>query len=104
MYETGRAVEMIGNGQKVHDELTTGGFFIDGYVWKYGHPAIQFEAHLRLDGVEFQTWEDPQLAVNFADAWLRRSFYAPGDHRGCACAFVQKIVEPLPLIPVLIDA
>ena len=101
VYENGKAVELIGNGQRVHDELAGAGFFVDGYVWKYGHPSRPFEGHRRLDGTEFTSWEDPQLEVSFNDAWLRRSHYRPGDHKGCVCAFVQRIVEPLP-IPELV--
>lgn len=97
IYEDGKAAELIGNGQKVHDELAEDGFFQDGYEWKYGHPANTFEPHMRLDGKQFTSWDDPQLAVNFGDSWLRRSHYAPGDHKGCCCAFVQVIVESLPL-------
>jgi hypothetical protein len=56
----------------------------------------------KLDETEFDSWESPLLAVSSEDAWLRRSYYRPGDHKGCNCAFVQRIVEPLPL-PELVN-
>lgn len=99
VYEDGKAAELVGNGQRVHDELAEDGFFQDGYVWKYGHPANTFEPHLHLDGRQFLSWEDPLLAVNFGDSWLRRSFYAPGDHKGCCCAFIQVIAQFSPASP-----
>lgn len=93
VYEDGNTSELIGNGQKVKEELAGDGFFVDGYEWKYGNPANTFEPHLRLDGVQFTSWEDPRLAVGFGHSWLRRSHYRPGDHKGCQCAFVQVIIQ-----------
>lgn len=53
---------------------------------------------MRLDGTTFLSWDDPKLAVRFEDSWLRRSHYAPGDHKGCCCAFIQEIIEPLAMV------
>jgi len=55
-----------------------------GFVWDYGDGLRQtFEPHLALDGMEFDSWEDPGLA-NF-ESWPANSFYYPGDHDGCMC-------------------
>ena len=55
-----------------------------GFVWDYGDGLRQtFEPHLELDGMEFDSWEDPGLA-NF-ESWPANSFYYPGDHDGCMC-------------------
>jgi hypothetical protein len=99
VYEDAYAAELIGNGHHVHAELEQDGFFADGFVWKYGHPSNQFEPHRNLNGTEFRTWEAAQLAVDPNDAWLRRSYYRPGDHKGCCCAFVQILAEASPTGP-----
>jgi hypothetical protein len=43
---------------------------------------------MQLDGAIFTSEDDPVLHVWPEDKWLRRTYYAPGDHRGCACVVV----------------
>ena len=59
-----------------------------GFVWLYGDPGsreINFDPHLDLDFVTFQTFQDPQLAN--PDPWPPTPFYFPGDHLYCQCDF-----------------
>jgi hypothetical protein len=60
------------------------------YIWVYGETPRQrgFQSHMQLDGAIFTSEDDPVLHVWPEDKWLRRTYYAPGDHRGCACVVV----------------
>jgi hypothetical protein len=77
----------VGTGGTTVDVLADHGVQTLGYTWVYG-PAIRtpFVAHEDLDGIEFSSWDDEQLAVSEDDAWIDAEFFHPGDHRGCLCA------------------
>lgn len=59
------------------------GFVKAGYQWSVGAPAVPFEPHQALDGVVFETWDDPVLA-NPGD-WPAEAYFRPADHLGCQC-------------------
>lgn len=69
--------------------------FLDGipefdggsFLWTVGAPAHPFEPHQDLDGVEFSSWTDDQLAAP-PDEFPFVSFYSPLDHPGCQCTVV----------------
>lgn len=84
----------IGTGEAIRDVLRENGTVEDGYVWEYG-PAFRsqtFHPHLALDGVRFQTFDDPVLAN--PNPWPPGGFYIPGDHKGCICDFSPIIMPP----------
>jgi hypothetical protein len=63
----------------------------------YGDPSARsapFEPHEALDGVDFETWDDPVLANE--EGWPDTDFYAPGDHFGCLCDFEVRFAEAEP--------
>lgn len=65
------------------------------YRWNYGDEGERtrpFEPHVALDGIEFSSWEDPQLSN--PDAFPDDAFYRPGDHAGDLCDFEVIFVEP----------
>lgn len=58
-----------------------------GWLWEAGAPSRPFEPHQDLDGTEFDSWTDEQLAAT-PDEWPNVSYYAPDDHDGCQCTAV----------------
>jgi hypothetical protein len=76
----------IGTGGTTYSMFGDSGVYVKSREWVYG-PAIrtEFQGHGDLDGVEFNSWDDEQLAVNEEDSWLGVPFYHPGDHTGCLC-------------------
>lgn len=58
----------------------------NGWQWVYGYPDKPFEPHEALEGVEFSSWEDDAL-LNDGD-WPDVTYFRPGDHNGCACAYI----------------
>lgn len=56
------------------------------FLWRhgfFGRPLRFFQPHYRLDQHVLTSMRDPLLEVDPADAWLRRTHYAPGDHVNC---------------------
>jgi hypothetical protein len=58
---------------------------IDSYEWVHGFTPNPFAPHLALHGVEFLTWQDPQLFNE--DEWPQYDYFIPGDHKGCQCDY-----------------
>lgn len=59
---------------------------IESYAWEYGaFPRRPFEPHLRLDGVEFDSFEAEALAN--LEGWPAVPYFFPGDHAGCGCGY-----------------
>lgn len=77
----------IGTGATTYSMFADAGITVTGRRWVYG-AAIRtpFNSHEDLDGLEFGTWDDDELAVRDEDSWLGTDYYHPGDHRGCLCA------------------
>lgn len=77
----------VSTGAIMQGVLRDQGVPIDGTIWLYDPGVIRepFQGHRQLDGLVFQRWDDPELAVYPEDSWIRSGFYFPGDHRGCAC-------------------
>jgi uncharacterized protein with gpF-like domain len=73
--------------------LRSNGIDTDLKIWLYGLNEVRrtFNGHLQMDGLVFDKWDDPALRIAPQDAWLRREFYAPGDHFGCACVVAPYI-------------
>lgn len=84
----------IGTGDLMRETLRDHGASIEAYEWAYGPGARKspFEPHVDLDGVVFETFDDPVLAISgsFPDG----AFYMPGDHSGCQCDFEPIILAP----------
>lgn len=55
-----------------------------GWVWETGDPAVPFEPHQNLAGVEFARFDDPALSND--EGWPSGFYYRPGDHQGCVCS------------------
>lgn len=70
------------------------GAIVDSYIWVYGEGdrTREFGPHRDLDGVQFNDWQDPVLAVTDEGAWLDVDFYSPGDHSYCQCDFETVLV------------
>lgn len=84
----------VGNGVRASGWLRAGGLVPVGWRWQYGDRsarAVNFLPHLELDGVEFDTWDDPQLTIG--SGWPRGGHYRPQDHRGCLCGVVQALYD-----------
>lgn len=83
----------IGTGPVMQRAMDAEGLGIEGYRWEYGPAARQrpFEPHRALDGVEFENFDDPMLAVR--GSFPETGFYMPGDHAGCICDVVPVIIE-----------
>lgn len=90
-------IDMIGNGQRIHDELSDNGFRPELMVWRTGAPSHPFDPHQRLEGVEFESWDSPKLAVTLDGQWISGSHYRPGDHRGCQCSVEQVLIQQTPI-------
>ena len=83
----------ITSGNTMREWLRSNGIDTDLKIWLYGLNEVRrtFNGHLQMDGLVFDKWDDPALRIAPQDAWLRREFYAPGDHFGCACVVAPYI-------------
>lgn len=88
-------------GKFVQEYMTTVGLGQDGYLWIYSpyikRPRGPFNPHLQLDGLHFQTWQDPELEIpdEKTGRFLRINHMHPGDHWGCMCVVVPWTGENL---------
>lgn len=88
---TNPEVSLIGGvttGKTMQEYLGTAGINTKQKIWLYGweeEPRRTFNGHLQMDGLVFEDWDDNGLIIAPQDRWLRRNYYAPGDHWGCAC-------------------
>lgn len=80
-------VGQIGTGQTVSSLILSGGDSLQaGYEWVHGPSLHPFEPHEALDGVQFESFDDPALAND--TGFPANSFFLPGDHWGCTCDFM----------------
>jgi hypothetical protein len=88
---TDPSISLVGGittGVTMRDYLADSGIETDEKIWLYGweeQPRRTFNGHLQMDGLVFSEWDDNGLIIAPQDRWLRRNYYAPGDHYGCAC-------------------
>lgn len=79
----------ITTGVHMSEYLADAGVNTNQKIWLYGweeKPRRRtFNGHLQMDGLVFEEWDDDGLIISPQDYWLRRNYYAPGDHWGCAC-------------------
>jgi hypothetical protein len=78
----------ITSGNTMSNWLSANGIDSNKKIWLYGYedePRRTFNGHLQMDGLVFERWDDDGLRIAPQDAWLRRTHYQPGDHKGCAC-------------------
>lgn len=92
----GRPAGGVAQGEAVMAALADSGVKEEGFRWVYGVSprSKSFEAHLDLDGQEFENWDDPILEVQAGDEWLGTSHYYAGDHDGDLCDFETILSEP----------
>jgi hypothetical protein len=89
-----RIAGQLATGQTVADFAREIGLEIAGYIWDYGDASTRqtpFPLHESLDGVQFDTWDDPALANSAA--FPDTQFLFPGDHDGCQCDAVPRFVD-----------
>lgn len=84
----------IATGAELMGEFRAGGGEREGWLWEYGafprqHP---FEPHMRLDGLEFESFDDERLANS--EGWPSTDFFVAGDHAGCACTNPPILIMP----------
>lgn len=85
----GQPMGGVATGVDVMDLWARHGQVVAGWEWVYGDPSARttpFDPHLSLDGVQFDTWEDPVLTNT--EGWPDVDFFRPGDHDWCQCDFV----------------
>lgn len=78
----------VTTGSTMQEYLAESDINTDQKIWLYGweeQPRRTFNGHLQMDGLVFEEWDDNGLIISPQDRWLRRNYYAPGDHWGCAC-------------------
>jgi hypothetical protein len=78
----------VTTGRYMKEYLAEAGIASDQKIWLYGfeeQPRRTFNGHLQMNGLVFEQWDDDGLIIAPQDIWLRRNYYAPGDHWGCAC-------------------
>lgn len=82
----------LSTGPIAQDTMDSGGLEIESYTWYHGFTPSPFAPHEALNGVEFLTWQDPQLFNS--DTFPPLDYYAPGDHQGCQCDFMVNWRQP----------
>lgn len=88
-------------GPIVDDLMSEVGVGSNGYTWLYGDSATRtrpFQDHEDLDGIEFLSYDDDQLAKDPGDFPYGSSWYYPGDHEGCQCDVSPQLVERQPAV------
>lgn len=78
-------------GQRWRVALRRVDIVAQGWVWRTGFPSHPYRPHTELGGAEFTSWDDRVLANE--STWPRTSHYYPGDHRGCQCDAIPKLVR-----------
>lgn len=94
LYPDGTPPGMIATGEAVTTAMLDNGVQIEGYKWVYG-PASRthpFDPHLRLNGTQFVTFDDPVLSNN--ESFPSDAFFFPGDHAGCICDYEAALITP----------
>jgi hypothetical protein len=82
----------IATGRTMRDILNSYEVPVKGNIWMYGPSRDRaFQGHLQLDGAVFEGENAEVLRVWPEDSWLRREFYAVGDHWGCCCVVAPYI-------------
>jgi hypothetical protein len=76
------ATDAAAGGGAVSGQLGTSGDSGPRYVWNWSGADRPFGPHEDLDGTQFSTFDDPELANE--DGWPDSQCY-PGDHDGCGC-------------------
>ena len=90
---TGGPVGLVATGEDMAELWGTHGQPWTGYIWTHDDPPTDFPDHLALDGVEFDTWESPELSTLGSDSEWVGPYWFPGDHPGCACVVAPTYPE-----------
>jgi len=86
-------VGQVGTGATISDLIGGAGGQVEGYEWVHASTVIHpFEPHEALDGVQFENFDDEQLA-NPGD-WPPVQYLMPGDHDGCTCDAMPIYMTP----------
>jgi hypothetical protein len=88
----GTPVGQVGTGATVEALIEGAGGEREGYEWVHGPALKPFEPHEALDGVQFESFDDEQLANN--QDWPANAYFMPGDHQGCTCDFMPVYLSP----------
>lgn len=90
----------VATGRLADDIADDADLETEGYVWLYGDEGTRvrpFIPHRDLDGAEFSGWDDPQLAN--PGSFPPVEFLFPGDHGGCQCERVPRLVARADRVP-----
>lgn len=82
----------VATGTTMMEALTDAGAQVTGFTWIYGDSERPFEPHVELDGLTFDSYDDPDLTNS--DVWPPFPHYFPGDHNGCTCAAEPTVLGP----------
>jgi hypothetical protein len=94
----------IGSGPTLTVLLGEQGVKRKGFRWVYGDfpRSNPFPPHEDLDGVEFDNFDDEELAN--AEGWPNVNYFMPGDHDGCVCDFEQILEDEMAIAASLAGA
>ena len=94
----GAVLGQVATGPTVSDLLSDVGAEQAQYEWVHGPALNPFEPHEALDGLEFNSFDDTDLA-NDSD-FPSNAYFFPGDHAGCTCDTIPLWVTPEDLASV----
>lgn len=87
----------IGTGDLIRGVLLDAGFQEQGWIWQWSGALRPFEPHQDLDDYEFDSLDDEQLIPPAGYDWLGVDFMVPGDHDGCGCQLIPRLVAQVPV-------
>lgn len=88
---TGSPAGGVAMGATLLDAFDEAGASSESYEWIYGPvERKEFPPHDALDGLTFDSWDDPLLLNN--GSFPRTPYFFPGDHDGCVCDFAVTLV------------
>lgn len=79
----GEPIGQVGTGATIQELLESAQMTTEAYEWEHGPSLKPFEPHLALDGAQFASFDDEQLANT--EGWPDNQYFMPGDHGGCTC-------------------
>lgn len=84
----------VATGASMMGALSDGGATVGKWTWTYGGSPNPFPPHEDLDGLDFDSYDDPELANS--EPFPPFGFFFPGDHDGCECWIEPTVEGPAP--------